>query len=99
MISYNDRPSRRGKCKVSGYYHPAIGRTLKVLAAERSVTIQVLLAEAIENIFALHLATWGKYHRADLYGYGDLALHRGSLGEDRPACRSPLQMGCSSPRW
>jgi hypothetical protein len=47
MISYNDRPSRRGKCKVSGYYHPAIGRTLKVLVGLAEFADQVTQGIAI----------------------------------------------------
>ena len=44
--------SRLGKSNVTGYYSPAVKRQLKILAAQEEVTIQALLAEALNGLFA-----------------------------------------------
>ena len=46
------RPSREGKSNVTGYFDPAVKRQLRILAAERDTTIQALLGEALNDLFA-----------------------------------------------
>jgi hypothetical protein len=48
------RPGRAGKSNVTGYFPPAVKRQLRILAAERGVTIQDLLGEALNDLFAKH---------------------------------------------
>jgi len=50
----NFRPSREGKSNVTGYFPPAVKRQLRILAADRDTTIQDLLAEALNDLFAKH---------------------------------------------
>jgi len=63
-VQYNDlpppassphfRPSREGKANVTGYFPPAVKKQLRILAADRETTIQDLLAEALNDLFAKH---------------------------------------------
>ena len=46
------RPSREGKSNVTGYFDPAVKRQLRILAAEQDTTIQALLGEALNDLFA-----------------------------------------------
>ena len=48
------RPGRDGKSNVTGYFPPEVKKQLRILAAERSTTIQDLLAEALNDLFAKH---------------------------------------------
>ena len=48
------RPSREGKSNVTGYFHPAVKKQLRILAADRDTTIQDLLSEALNDLFAKH---------------------------------------------
>ena len=48
------RPGREGKSNVTGYFDPIVKRQLRVLAAERDTTIQALLGEALNDLFAKH---------------------------------------------
>jgi hypothetical protein len=48
------RPGREGKSNVTGYFPPEVKKQLRILAAERSTTIQELLAEALNDLFAKH---------------------------------------------
>ncbi len=48
------RPGREGKSNVTGYFTPIVKRQLRVLAAERDTTIQALLGEALNDLFAKH---------------------------------------------
>lgn len=48
------RPSRVGKSNVTGYFPPAVKKQLRILAADRDTTIQDLLAEALNDLFAKH---------------------------------------------
>lgn len=51
-----NRPkSRQGKKAVSGHFEPAIAWQLKKLALDRETTVQSLLEEALDDLFA-------KYH-------------------------------------
>ena len=46
------RPGRAHKSNVTGYFPPEVKKQLRILAAERETTIQALLAEAMNDIFA-----------------------------------------------
>ena len=46
--------SRLGKSNVTGYYPTAVKKQLRMLAAERETTLQNLLGEAINDLFAKH---------------------------------------------
>ena len=46
------RPGREGKANVTGYFPPAVKRQLRVLAAEQDTTIQALLGQALNDLFA-----------------------------------------------
>ena len=46
------RPGREGKSNVTGYFPPEVKRQLRLLAAEHDTTIQNLLAEALNDLFA-----------------------------------------------
>jgi hypothetical protein len=47
-------PSRAGKRNVTGYFQPEVARQLRQLALDRDVTIQMLLGEALNDLFAKH---------------------------------------------
>jgi hypothetical protein len=46
------RPGREGKSNVTGYFPPAVKKQLRLLAAQQETTIQALLAEALNDLFA-----------------------------------------------
>jgi hypothetical protein len=46
------RPSRANKHNVTGYFDRAVVRQLRMMAAEKDTTIQALLAEALDDLFA-----------------------------------------------
>jgi len=46
------RPGREGKSNVTGYFPPEVKKQLRLLAAESETTIQNLLAEALNDLFA-----------------------------------------------
>ena len=46
--------SRVGKASVTGYFAPAVRKQLRRLAADRDTTIQALLGEALNDLFAKH---------------------------------------------
>ena len=48
------QPSRIGKASVTGYFAPEVRRQLRRLAADRDTTIQALLGEALNDLFAKH---------------------------------------------
>ena len=48
------RPSREGKSNVTGYFAPEVKRQLRIMAAEQDTTIQALLGEALNDLFAKH---------------------------------------------
>ena len=48
----HSRPGRTGKSNVTGYFLPEVKKQLRLLAAERETTIQNLLAEALNDLFA-----------------------------------------------
>lgn len=45
-------PSRQGRRLIGAHFAPEVQTALKVIAAEESTTVQDLLAEAINTIFA-----------------------------------------------
>jgi septal ring factor EnvC (AmiA/AmiB activator) len=52
-------PSRRGQVPVTAHFPPDVRKQLKMLAVERDDTVQNLLAEAINDLFA-------KYGKAEI---------------------------------
>lgn len=46
------RPGRSGKSNVTGYFPMEVKKQLRILAAEHNTTIQNLLAEALNDLFA-----------------------------------------------
>jgi len=46
------RPGRAHKSNVTGYFPPEVKKQLRMLAAEHETTIQALLAEAMNDLFA-----------------------------------------------
>ena len=48
------QPGRIGKVSVAGYFAPEVRRQLKRLAAEADTTVQALLGEALNDLFAKH---------------------------------------------
>jgi hypothetical protein len=46
------RPGRAGKANVTGYFPPAVKKQLRLLSAEHGLTIQRLLGEALNDLFA-----------------------------------------------
>ena len=51
-LSPHYRPSRDGKATVSGYYPREVRKQLRGMAAEHETTIEDLLAEALNDLFA-----------------------------------------------
>jgi len=48
------QPGRVGKVSVTGYFAPEVRRQLRRLAADTDGTIQALLGEALNDLFAKH---------------------------------------------
>lgn len=46
------RTGREGKSNITGYFPPEVKKQLRLLAAEQDTTIQSLLAEALNDLFA-----------------------------------------------
>jgi hypothetical protein len=46
------RPGRAKMANVTGYFPPAVKKQLRIMAAEGDTTIQRLLAEALNDLFA-----------------------------------------------
>ena len=46
------RPGRQDKSNVTGYFPPEVKKQLRLIAAEEETTIQELLAEALNGLFA-----------------------------------------------
>lgn len=46
------RPGRAGKSNVTGYFPQEVKRQLRLMGAEQDKTIQKLLAEALNDLFA-----------------------------------------------
>ena len=63
------RPGRVGKTNVTGYFPREVKTQLRLLAAEHETTIQALLAEALNDLFA----KYGKPEIAPVDSANDLA--------------------------
>ena len=48
------RPGRVGKTAVSGFFPPPVKRQRRLMAAANDTTIQALLSEALNDLFAKH---------------------------------------------
>jgi hypothetical protein len=53
------RPGRENKRNVTGYFPPEVKHQLRLLCAEQDTTIQEMLAEALNDLFA-------KYGKAEI---------------------------------
>lgn len=53
------RPSRQGKSNVTGYFPAEVKKQLRMLAAEEDKTIQQLLGESLNMLFA-------RYNKAEI---------------------------------
>ena len=47
-------PSRVGKVQISGYFHPDIKRSLRMVQAATNQTFETLLTQALNNLFREH---------------------------------------------
>lgn len=54
-------PSRSGRVLIGGHFAPEVQTALKIIAAEERTTIQALLAEGINTVFA-------KRHKPEIAG-------------------------------
>lgn len=52
MSKASTPPSRTGRVLIGGHFAPEVQTALKIIAAEERTTIQALLAEAINTVFA-----------------------------------------------
>ena len=59
VTSRHQRPSRLGTHTIAGHFAPDVRRQLRTLAAARDSTVQQLLAEALNDLFA-------KYHKPEI---------------------------------
>jgi hypothetical protein len=50
--SRKEKPARAGRVLVGGHFAPEVQTALKVIAAEERTTLQALLAEGINTVFA-----------------------------------------------
>lgn len=46
--------ARAGKTMVAGYFSPELAKAIKMLAAEREVTVQALVGEGLDAVLRLH---------------------------------------------
>ncbi|MCY4243246.1 MAG: hypothetical protein OXD36_16075 [Rhodobacter sp.] len=56
-------PSRVGTRLVAGHFDPKVARQLRIIAAEEDTTVQALLEEALDLLFAKK----GRAHIRDVY--------------------------------
>lgn len=47
----SEQPSRAGKRSVGGHFEPEVAQAIRVLAAQKDTTVQVILAQAINDFF------------------------------------------------
>jgi hypothetical protein len=47
-------PSRRGKKAITGFFDPIVSRQLKQIALNEDTTVQLLVAEALNDLFVKH---------------------------------------------
>jgi hypothetical protein len=49
--SVPEQPSRAGKRSVGGHFEPKVAQAIRVLAAQKDTTVQVVLAQALNDYF------------------------------------------------
>lgn len=49
--SGSEQPSRAGKRSVGGHFEPKVAQAIRVLAAQKDTTVQVILAQALNDFF------------------------------------------------
>ncbi len=47
-----EKPARIGKKQIAGFFDPVVARQLKQIALDEELTVQALLAEGINEVFA-----------------------------------------------
>lgn len=52
LIKSSGRPSRSGRVLVGGHFAPEVQTALKIVAAQERTTVQALLIEGINTVFA-----------------------------------------------
>ena len=50
--------SRTGKKQIQGYFPPAYRQTIKILAAREERSVEMLLQEAMEDLFTKYRIDW-----------------------------------------
>ena len=50
--------SRTGKKQIQGYFPPAYRQTIKILAAREETSVEMLLQEAMEDLFTKYRIDW-----------------------------------------
>jgi len=51
-VSQQEKPARIGKKQIAGFFDPVVARQLKQIALDEELTVQALLAEGINEVFA-----------------------------------------------
>ncbi|WP_298283218.1 ribbon-helix-helix domain-containing protein [Acidocella sp.] len=51
VASTTEQPSRAGKRSVGGHFEPKVAQAIRVLAAQKDTTVQVILAQALNDFF------------------------------------------------
>ena len=46
-----EQPSRVGKRSIGGHFEPKVAQAIRVLAAQKDTTVQVILAQALNDFF------------------------------------------------
>jgi hypothetical protein len=47
-------PHRAAKRQIAGWFEPEVSKALRILAIERDTSLQSLMAEALDDLFAKH---------------------------------------------
>jgi len=47
----SEQPSRVGKRSIGGHFEPKVAQAIRILAAQQDITVQVLLAQALNDYF------------------------------------------------
>lgn len=71
-----EQPSRVGKRSIGGHFEPEVARAIRILAATNDKTVQMILAEALNDYFQKH----GLQRIAD-----EKPLPRGAAARKMPA--------------
>lgn len=53
-VKPQEQPSRVGKRSVGGHFSPEVAKAIRILAAKNDKTVQIILAEALNDYFQKH---------------------------------------------